>query len=201
MTTPQSKGRAAGGAGKARCIIIGGPLGAAKTTASGKLYRTLSGRALWVFAAAAVSLATWTGTLRAGTIYIPNASFGLPVVSYEDIASTNMVSWETFPQQADGAIGVFVNNPAYTNDVPDDYIYNCNGTQAAFIFNYPGLALFQDYDAVDSTGAASHAFSAKFEVGKFYRLLAGIIVSTNFYGTPPGSTLHQGERIRVQFAR
>ena len=75
-----------------------------------------------------------------------------------------MISWETFPPQADGAIGVFVNNPAYTNDVPDDYIYNCDGTQAAFIFNDPGLALFQDYDAVDSTGAASHAFSATFRL-------------------------------------
>ena len=175
MTTPQSQGKGAGGAGKA--------------TVFGKLRRSLSGRALWSFAAAAACLAAGTGTLQAGTIYIPNASFELPVVAYEDLASTNMISWETFPPQADGAIGVFVNNPAYTNDVPDDYIYNCNGTQAAFIFNYPGLALFQDYDAVDSTGAASHAFSAKFEVGKGYRLLAGIIVSTNFYGTPPGSTL------------
>ena len=189
MTTPKSNSRAADSTGKARSLMIGGLLGAGQTAAFQELRHTLSGRARWAFAAAAVSLATWTGTLRAGTIYVPNASFELPVVSYEEIASTNMISWETFPPQADGAIGAFVNNPAYANDVPDDYIYNCDGTQAAFIFNDPGLALFQDYDAVDSTGAASHAFSATFEAGKFYRLLAGIIVSTNFYGTPPGSTL------------
>jgi len=126
--------------------------------------------------------------LRAGTLYVPNGSFELPALSYAEVVATNMISWETIPEQSDGAIGVFVNNPAYTNDVPNDYIYNCNGNQVAYIFNDQGLALFQDYDAVDSTGEPSHAFGATYEVGKSYRLVTGFIGSTNF-GAMPGSTL------------
>src|SRR5208282_6234895 len=80
LTTPEFTGRAANGTGKARYIIIGGFLAAGKTTASGKLRHTLSDRTFWAFAAAAVSLASWTGTLRAGTIYVPNGSFESPVV-------------------------------------------------------------------------------------------------------------------------
>jgi hypothetical protein len=92
------------------------------------------------------------GALRAGNLYVPNGTFDLPVVTDQEVVATNMISWETFPPQSDGAIGVFVNNPAYTNSVPNDYIYNVNGNQVAYIFNTPGLALFQDYEAVDSTG-------------------------------------------------
>jgi hypothetical protein len=131
--------------------------------------------------------------LRAGNIYVPiyvpNASFELPVVPYENIASTSLISWETVPQPSQGSVGVFVNNPAYMNDVPDDYIYNCNGTQAVFLFNYTGTALFQDYDAVDSTSTASHAFAATYQAASYYQLATGFVVSTNFYGASPGSTL------------
>jgi hypothetical protein len=135
-----------------------------------------------------IALLALAGALRAGTLYVPNGSFELPLVSDAEVVATNMISWETFPQQSDGAIGVFVNNPAYTNSVPDDYIYNCNGNQAAYFFNDPGVALFQDYDAVDSTGAPSHAFAATYEVGKSYQLVTGFIGSTNF-GEMPGATL------------
>jgi hypothetical protein len=141
--------------------------------------------------AVVLSIAAWlalAGALRAGTLYVPNGSFELPVVTYAEVEATNMISWETFPAQSDGAIGVFVNNPAYTNLVPNEYIYNCNGNQAAYIFNDPGLALFQDYDAVDSAGTPSHAFGATFEVGKSYKLVTGFIGNTNF-GETPGSTL------------
>jgi hypothetical protein len=128
------------------------------------------------------------GAARAGNLYVPNASFELPVVTYDEIASMTMISWETIPSQAGGEIGAFVNNPAYMNNVPDDYIYNCNGNQVAFIFNYPGLAIFQDYEAVDSTGAASQAFAATYEAGKSYQLVTGFIGNTNF-GELPGSTV------------
>ncbi|MGD0814904.1 MAG: hypothetical protein ABSA83_14965 [Verrucomicrobiota bacterium] len=130
--------------------------------------------------------------VRAQSINVPNADFGLPVVTYEEIALPEMISWEMVenPEQAEyGEIGVFVNNPAYTNDVPDDYIYNCDGTQAAYIFADVGLAIFQDYDSVDSTGGPpSHAFNATYQVGKSYQLQAGIIASTNF-GQEPGVVL------------
>jgi hypothetical protein len=128
------------------------------------------------------------GALRAGNLYVPNGTFDLPVVTDQEVVATNMISWETFPPQSDGAIGVFVNNPAYTNSVPNDYIYNVNGNQVAYIFNTPDLALFQDYEAVDSTGVPSNAFRAIYEVGKSYKLQTAFIGSTNF-GEVPGATL------------
>ena len=48
MTTPKSNGGAAGGTGKARFIMIGGFLGAGKTTAVGKLAARLTGQGLRV---------------------------------------------------------------------------------------------------------------------------------------------------------
>ena len=48
MTAPKSKGGAAGGAGPARFIMIGGFLGAGKTTAVGRLAARLSGQGLRV---------------------------------------------------------------------------------------------------------------------------------------------------------
>jgi hypothetical protein len=123
--------------------------------------------------------------VRAQSIYVPNADFGLPVVTdFDTDVATNMISWEASPQQNYGAIGVFLN-------APDDglFIVNCNGTQAAYIFEEPGLALFQDYDAVDSTGAPSHAFSAMYEVGKSYQLQAGFIGSSYYYPLTPGAVL------------
>jgi hypothetical protein len=128
------------------------------------------------------------GVLRAGNLYVPNGSFELPFVSDQEIVATNMISWETVPEESFGEVGVFVNNPAYTNATPNDYIYNANGNQVAYIFNTPGVALFQDYQAVDSTGAASHAFGAIYEAGKSYKLVTGFIGNTNF-GEPPGATL------------
>ncbi|MGP8201728.1 MAG: hypothetical protein ACLQU4_19735 [Limisphaerales bacterium] len=140
---------------------------------------------------AALTMFGGTG-VRAQSIYVPNADFGLPVVTYEEIALPEMISWETVetPEQADnGEIGVFVNNPAYANDVPDDYLYNCDGTQAAYVLADYGLAIFQDYDSVDSSGGPpSHAFNATYQVGKSYQLQAGIIAST-YFGQEPGVIL------------
>ena len=88
MTTPQSQGKGAGGAGK--------------TTAFGKLRRSLSGHAHWALGATAVALATWTGTLRAGTIYVPNYSFESPVVPEIFPYATNALDeWEESPQPSD----------------------------------------------------------------------------------------------------
>ena len=123
--------------------------------------------------------------VRAQSIYVPNADFGLPVVTnFDTDVATNMISWEASPQQNYGAIGVFFNDP---ND--GEFIVNCDGTQAAYIFEDPGLALFQDYDAVDSTGAPSHAFSATYDVGKSYQLQAGFIASSYYYPLTPGAIL------------
>ncbi len=137
-----------------------------------------------LLAAAALILAG-NNMVRAQSIYVPNADYGLPVVTdFDTDVATNMISWEASPQQNDGAIGVFFNDP---ND--GEFIVNCDGNQAAYIFEDPGLALFQDYDAVDSTGAPSHAFNATYEVGKSYQLQAGFIGSSYYYPLTPGAIL------------
>jgi len=179
ITTPESKARAAGSTGEARCIMNGGLLGTAKTSAAGKLRLALTGRALWAFAATAASLATWTGTLRAGTIYIPNGSFESPVTSYVD---TRIDSWQKTPvpfwyNEAtngpwDNLVGLFLNTPL--GDA--QHIDNCDGNQAIWLFAYPQVGLFQDFNSTDwSNSTPTHAFNAQFEAGKSYDLTVGAI--------------------------
>jgi len=124
--------------------------------------------------------------VRAQSIYVPNADFGSPVTSY----ATNVISmWETMPQPDgydypypwDDTTGVFYNDPDYA--AYGEYIYNCDGTQAAFLFALPGVGIFQDYDSTPS-----HDFNATYEVGKSYQLQAGFIASTSF-GESPGVSL------------
>jgi hypothetical protein len=124
--------------------------------------------------------------VQAQSIYVPNADFGSPVTSY----ATNVICmWESMPQPDgydypypwDDTTGVFYNDPAYAEY--GKYIYNCDGTQAAFLFALPGVGLFQDYDSTPS-----HDFDATYEVGESYQLLAGIIGNTNF-GESPGASL------------
>jgi hypothetical protein len=118
------------------------------------------------------------------SIHVPNADFALPLVTdFATDVNTNMVSWETFPPQTSGAIGVFGNLPG-----DGEYITNCVGGQAAYLFNDGGLAFFQDYTATDSTGAQDTNFTATYEAGKSYTLSAGLIGSTNF-GMAPGSSI------------
>ncbi|MGP8201727.1 MAG: hypothetical protein ACLQU4_19730 [Limisphaerales bacterium] len=122
---------------------------------------------------------------RAQSIYVPNADFGLPVVTdYSVDVATNMICWEASPEDNDGAIGVFGNLPG-----DGEYILNCDGPQAAYIFEDPEVALLQDYDAVDSTGTPSHTFTATYEAGKSYQLQAGFIASEDFEGLSPGAIL------------
>ena len=136
-----------------------------------------------VFTATLIFLA---GNVRAQTIYVPNADFGLP---YTDYATNSICAWQTLPQPAgyeypypwDETTGVFFNNPDYAPY--GEYIYNCDGAQAAFLFALPGVGIFQDY-----ASAPAHAFNATFEVGKSYALQAGLIASTGF-GESPGVSL------------
>jgi hypothetical protein len=132
----------------------------------------------------AVLMAAETKTVQAAeSISVPNALFEMPAT---DFVATNMISWETSPQQADGAIGVFYNDPAY--EVYGEYIYNCVGSQAAYIFADPGVAIFQDYNSVDSSGGPpSHAFNAIYQAGKSYQLEVGLIGGDQ--GAAPGVIL------------
>ena len=131
-----------------------------------------------------LALAACTGTNRAGTIPIPNGCFESPVVPpVSPYATLDMDYWQKSPQPAgypqspyatypwETRMGTFYNVP-----FPSSFIDNCDGTQAAFIFAFPDVALFQDYTSIYGTNITpSHAFDAKFNVNRAYSLTVGVI--------------------------
>ena len=100
-----------------------------------------------------------------GAIYIPNASFELPQTTF---VSIDIDSWQKSPtpwwyDESAGFLwsqltGVFLNVPA----TDPDYIDNCDGNQAVWLFAVPEVELFQD-------------LTATFDVGQTYHLTVGII--------------------------
>ena len=111
------------------------------------------------------------GALHAGNLFVPNGSFESPLSNPFGI---DIASWQKQPQSPffptnmgpwENLMGQFSNTDA-TNY---DHIDNMNGTQAAFIFPFPGAGLFQDFNSVDGTNTVpSHAFNSVFEAGRSY---------------------------------
>jgi hypothetical protein len=80
-------------------------------------------------------------------------------------------------------MGQFFNVP-----FPGQFIENCDGNQAAFLFALPEAALFQDYDTVYGTNTTpTHAFNARFNAGSSYDLRVGVIGGGG--AMKPGATL------------
>ena len=80
-------------------------------------------------------------------------------------------------------MGTFYNVPT-----PDKFIDNCDGIQAAFLFALPEAGIFQDYNSISGTNTTpSHAFNAKFNVGKSYNLTVGVLGGGG--GMKPDATL------------
>jgi hypothetical protein len=140
----------------------------------------------------AVTLLALTSTLRAGTLYVPNRSFESQPTPFVD---PRIDSWQKGAQPGtfdpnifgpwDNMAGLFMNTAA-TNA---DHIDNCDGTQLVYLFAYPQVALFQDFNSTDwSNAAPAHAFNAKFEPGKSYHLVVGL-TSSSQAPLAPGSTL------------
>ena len=131
-----------------------------------------------------VALAAWVCPLRAGTVYVPNASFESPVVPIDlTPAIPDMDYWEKSSQPAwyypsnynnspwEDLTGTFYNFPN-----PGTFIDNCDGTQAAFLFAVPEVAIFQDYTSIYGTNTTpSYAFNATYNVGSAYTLTVGVI--------------------------
>jgi len=54
------------------------------------------------------------------------------------------------------------------------------GTQAAFVFTFPGAGFFQDFNSVGGTNTIpSHEFNVSLDIGKSYTLIAALTSSTN----------------------
>lgn len=133
----------------------------------------------FLIAAGMVILSAGSGVLQAGPITVPNASFESPATIF---VSLNFDSWQRTPQpgwwdtNSSGdwttLTGIFKN----TAPGSADHIDNCDGNQAVWLFADPDAGLFQDYDSMAwNDPSPTHAFDAKFEAGKSYRLTVGVI--------------------------
>lgn len=131
------------------------------------------------FAIAVATLGSLVGASQAGPIPIPGHSFESPATPF---VSINIDFWQKSPKpdwyvEGGGFLwtqltGIFKNTPAGSAD----HIGNCDGNQAVWLFAVREVALFQDYDSTDwAHTEPSHAFDARFEPGKSYRLTAGVI--------------------------
>ena len=145
------------------------------------------------------ALVTWPTPLQAGALFIPNASFESPIVPpVNPYAEPDMDAWQKSPQPAwydpsqnfdtpwEDLMGTFYNVP-----YPSTFIDDCDGSQAAFLFALPDVALFQDYNSVSGTNTVpTHAFNAKFNTDNAYTLTLGVMGGVD--GSPPlyiGATL------------
>jgi hypothetical protein len=127
----------------------------------------------------------------AASVPVPNHSFESPASSF---VSINIDSWQKTPKpdwyvEGGGFLwtqltGAFQNT---ANSSPD-HIMNCDGNQLIWLFVVPEVGLFQDYNSLDlDDPSPTHAFDARFEVGKSYHLTVGIIGTGG--GMQQGATL------------
>lgn len=114
--------------------------------------------------------------IEAIDVSIPNGSFELPSTTY---AAPRVDSWQKTPKPPDYIefdwlllCGVFLN----TGVGSPDHLLNADGKQALYLFNIPGVGLFQDRETVDADDLSpSHAFDVRFESGYSYTLTAGVL--------------------------
>lgn len=127
-----------------------------------------------------IFLLSASAPLAATNISVPNASFESPNVPFP---SPNFNSWQKTakPDWYDDGGGSFTWTQlvgAFKNTTvgSSNYIDNCDGLQAIWLFAVPEVGLFQDYDSMDWNDVVpSHDFNATFETGKAYRLTVGVI--------------------------
>ena len=128
------------------------------------------------------------------SIPIPNASFESPVVGEPLYAGPDIDSWQKTaepPGYDTNLFGSWGEKTGVFFNVPfPQAIDNVDGFQAAFLFTFPGVGFFQDYDSASGTNSTpSNEFDAVFEPGRSYRLTAGLTTSTSFF-LAEGSTLN-----------
>jgi hypothetical protein len=158
----------------------------------------LSNHALpWCFCVLSLHFALSPFALcQAGVISVPNSSFQSPAVpNASPYAAPDIDDWQKSPQpdwydpsQNSNTPWTYLMGEFYNVPFPGQFIDNCDGAQAAFLFALPGAALFQDYSSIDGTNAGpSHSFNAKFNVGSFYDLTVAVLGGGG--GMKPGVSL------------
>ncbi len=125
---------------------------------------------------------------------VPNHSFELPPT---DFASPVLASWQKtpkpdwYPENPETPERHWINQTgAFKNTPVGDAAHkdNIDGNQALFLVSVPTVGIFQDYDSVDILNPVpTHAFDAKFEVGRAPRLTVGVIGGGG--GMPLGATM------------
>lgn len=143
-----------------------------------------------LFVTAWLRAASWTESV----LNVPNGSFESPSTFF---VSVYFDAWQKTPEPTNAATGgytwvqetgVFLN----TDPGQPNHIVNCDGQQAAWLFSVSGVGFFQDYDSLGGTNThPDHAFGARFEVGKSYRLIVGIDGGL-------GSSLFDGATLQLQ---
>jgi len=132
---------------------------------------------LFVIITLAVTL--WTAPAHAATLFIPNASFETPDVSF---AAPDMDAWQKSPPPLwyptnspfpwEQLMGQFANTPVGSSN----YIENMDGNQAAFLFASPDVAIIQDFNTISvSNDTPTHLFNAQYEAGKTYALTVAVL--------------------------
>jgi hapalindole biogenesis HpiC1 cyclase-like protein len=138
----------------------------------------------------------WNGVAQSGAIAVPNYSFESPAVPpVSPYAGPDVDYWQKSaqpvwynPTNNNNTPWSYLMGCFYNVMFPGQFIDNCDGSQAAFLFAVPEAALFQDYNSIYGTNTIpSHAFNAKFNVGSSYDLTVGLIGGGG--GMQPGVTL------------
>jgi hypothetical protein len=135
-----------------------------------------------VIPAAGIVSALLVGALNlsAKPIDVPNASFETPSapMAYPYV-TFGVDSWQKAPKPdyfdaVEQGSGLLWDQTAAIFFGPGAYA-NMTGIQAAYLFSFPQVSLFQDYDSVDHNDVSpSHDFDATFEIGKSYALTVGL---------------------------
>ena len=123
-------------------------------------------------------------------IYVPNFSFESQPTGF---VTAEIDDWQKPPQPSgfDSAdFGAWTNMTGLFYNYPGaSFIDNANGSQLAYMVAYPQVAIFQDYNSTDWSGASpTHTFNAVFQPGKIYTLTVGV-TSSSVEPLTPGSTL------------
>jgi hypothetical protein len=133
-----------------------------------------------VIAFSLASLLPISDNLQAQPIAVPNYSFESPAApSAYPYVNIFVDSWQkaTKPAYFDAVeqnSGLLWDQTAAVFFGPGAY-GNMPGIQGAYLFSFPQVSLFQDYESVDYNDAVpSHDFNATFEIGKAYSLTVGV---------------------------